>query len=145
MNEQNVRRGIALFIDFFLISMIYSVLANLVPETLISHESVGIQVSFGLGADWFLLVCFFYFFGCDLLNKGESLGKDIMGLQTKALDGRILNIRDRLYRTVLKLVSLVFLLFALLLFFWKERGLTLHDYVVKTAVTPIKRFKPRSL
>ena len=142
MNEQNWRRFAAVLIDFFLISVVYSVLMNLIPEAFMHREVSGLQLSFALAPDWFLLVSFTYFIGCDLLNKGESLGKDIMGLQTKSTQGRVLDMQNRLQRTLLKMVSLALWPVALFIYFREAYGLTLQDYVVKSTVTHQRRFKP---
>jgi len=142
MNEQNLRRCAAVAIDFFLISIVYSVLVNVLPDTLISHREGGIEWSFTLVPDGFVLVSLGYFIGCDFLNRGESLGKDIMGLQTRSLDGRVLELRQRLCRTLLKWVSLILWPLAFLLYFWKERDFTFQDYVVKTKVTQVRKLKP---
>lgn len=142
MNEQNLRRCSALLIDLFLISIVYSVLINIFPDPLIPDQGEGIQWSFALIPDGFVLVSLGYFIGCDFLNRGESLGKDITGLQTRSLDGRVLDLRRRVYRTLLKWVSLIVWPLAFLLYFWKEKGFTLQDYVVKTKVTRARKFKP---
>jgi uncharacterized RDD family membrane protein YckC len=101
----------------------------------------GIQLSFELAPDWFLLVSFAYFIGCDLLNQGESLGKDIMGLKTTGPEGKVLDLQNRLYRTLLKMVSLALWPVALLVYFRKASGLTLQDYVVQSTVAIQRRFK----
>jgi uncharacterized RDD family membrane protein YckC len=142
MNEQNLRRCAAVVIDFFLMSIVYSVLVNVLPDTLISHREGGIEWSFTLVPEGFVLVSLGYFIGCDFLNRGESLAKDIMGLQTRSLDGKVLDLRQRISRTLLKWVSLILWPLAFLLYFWKEKDFTLQDYVVKTKVTQVRRFKP---
>ena len=142
MNEQNLRRYAAVVIDFFLISIVYSVLVNVLPDTLISHQEGGIEWSFTLVPDGFVLVSLSYFIGCDFLNRGESLGKDITGLQTRRVDGGDLDLRRRVCRTLLKWVGLMVWPLAFLLYFWKEKDFTLQDYVVKTKVTRVRKFKP---
>ncbi len=142
MNEQNLRRYAAVVIDFFLISILYSVLVNVLPDTLISHQEGGIEWSFTLVPDGFVLVSLGYFIGCDFLNRGESLGKDISGLQTRRLDGGDLDLRRRVCRTLLKWVGLMVWPLAFLLYFWKEKDFTLQDYIVKTKVTRVRKFKP---
>jgi uncharacterized RDD family membrane protein YckC len=142
MNQQNLRRFAALVIDFFLISIVYSVLVNVLPDTVISHQEGSIEWSFTLIPDGFVVVSLGYFLGCDFLNSGESLGKDITGLQTRRADGRVLDLRQRLHRTLLKWVSLLVWPLAFLLYFWRERDFTLQDYVAKTKVTRARRFKP---
>jgi len=142
MNEQNLRRCTALLIDLFLISIVYSVLINIFPDPLIHNQGEGIQWSFALVPDGFVLVSLGYFIGCDFLNKGESLGKDIMGLQTRSVDGGVLGVRHRCYRSLLKWVGLMAWPVAFLAYFRKENGLTLQDYVVKTTVILARKFKP---
>lgn len=135
MDGPNLRRGIALLMDLFLIGIGYTVLANMAPEGLFSSAATGIQGSLSVTPDWYLLVSAAYFLGCDFFNAGESLGKDIMGLRTRTAEGGIPEPRQRVLRTLLKLVSLSLLPLALLLFFWKGRGLTLQDYVTGTTVS----------
>jgi len=142
MNEQNLRRYAAVVIDFFLISIVYSVLVNVLPDTLISHQEGGIEWSFTLVPDGFVLASLGYFIGCDFLNRGESLGKDITGLQTRRVDGGDLDLRRRVCRTLLKWVSLMVWPLAFLLYFWKEKDFTLQDYIVNTKVTRVRKFKP---
>ncbi len=142
MNEQNLRRCSAVVIDFFLISIVYSVLVNVLPDTLISHQEGGIEWRFSLVPDGFVLVSLCYFIGCDFLNRGESLGKDITGLQTRRVDGGDLDLRRRVCRTLLKWVSLMVWPLAFLLYFWKEKDFTLQDYIVNTKVTRVRKFKP---
>ena len=142
MNEQNLRRSAAVVIDFFLMSIVYSVLVNVLPDTLISHQEGGIEWSFTLVPDGFVLVSLGYFIGCDFLNRGESLGKDITGLQTRRVDGGDLDLRRRVCRTLLKWVGLMVWPLAFLLYFWKEKDFTLQDYIVKTKVTRARKFKP---
>ena len=141
MNEQNLRRYAAVVIDFFLISIVYSVLVNVLP-TLVSHREVGIQWSFTLVPDGFVLLSLGYFIGCDFLNRGESLGKDIIGLQTRGLDGSVLDMRGRVCRTLLKWVSLMVWPLAFLLYFWRKKDFTLQDYIAKTKVIRARKFKP---
>ena len=142
MNEQNLRRYAAVVIDFFLISIVYSVLVNVLPDTLRSHQEGGIEWSFTLVPDGFVLVSLGYFIGCDFLNRGESLGKDITGLQTRRVDGGDLDLRRRVCRTLLKWVGLMVWPLVFLLYFWKEKDFTLQDYIDKTKVTRARKFKP---
>lgn len=142
MNEQNLRRAVALVIDFFLISIVYSILINFVPGMTLDQQVVGIQLSLELGPDWFLLITMGYFIGCDLLNQGESLGKDIMGLHTISPEDEVLDVPVRLFRTLLKGISLLALPIAILAFFWQERGLTLQDYLTGSTVCMRPGFKP---
>lgn len=134
MNEQNLRRFAALFIDFFLISIVYSVVLNVLPETLMQFKTTGVQLNLVMSLDDFLLLSFMYFVACDFFNKGDSLGKDICGLQTRLINGTLPGIRTRVYRSLFKMVSLLFWPVAMLVFFWKERFQTLQDYMVGSVV-----------
>jgi uncharacterized RDD family membrane protein YckC len=143
MDEHNLRRGAALIIDFFLISTAYMVLANMVPDPMLRTGTAVHPWSLSVAPDWYFLVCAAYFLGCDLFNKGESLGKDILGLRTRTAEGGTPGLPQRVLRTLLKLVSLSLLPFALLLFFWKGRGLTLQDYVTGTTVLSSRGVNPQ--
>lgn len=142
MNERNLRRFAALLTDFFLISIVYSVLMNILPDAWLNPSGGGLPWSFAWMSEGFVLVSLGYFVGCDMLNMGESLGKDIMGLQTRGVDGGRLDLRSRFVRTLLKGLSLILWPLAFLAFFWKEKGLTLQDYVLKSSVIRTRRFTP---
>lgn len=128
------RRMGALVIDFLLISVVYTIAINAVPEDFLWTDRIGIKAEMGLSVDLYGLVLVFYFIGCDLLNKGESLGKDILGLRTVGRDGQPLSKRVVLVRTLIKLLSIGMLPLTLIPFLWKGRGFTLQDYLTGSSV-----------
>lgn len=128
------RRMWALLIDFLLISVVYTIVINAVPEDFLWTDRIGIKGEMGLSVDLYGLVLVFYFMGCDLLNKGESLGKDILGLWTVGRDGQSLSRGVSLVRTLIKLLSLGMLPLTLILYLWKGRGFTLQDYLTGSSV-----------
>ena len=98
--------------------------------------------SFGGSFDLYGFMTAVYFVGSDLLNKGESPGKDILGLRTVSLgDGAELSYERSLGRTLLKLLSIWMLPVAAFLYVWKSRGFTLQDFLVGTTVRSAKLLK----
>ena len=128
------RRIGALLIDFLLISVVYTIAINAVPEDFLWTDRIVIKGEMGLSVDLYGLVLGLYFIGCDLLNQGESLGKDILGLRTVGRDGQPLSKRVVLVRTLIKLLSIGMLPLTLILFLCKGRGFTLQDYLTRSSV-----------
>lgn len=129
MKEQILRRCGALLIDLFLVSLIYSLAINIIPMV-----SEGSQV--GSAGLWSLqgFIAAFYFIGCDFLNKRESPGKDIMHLRTVDYNGAFPGNKVILSRTLLKLISIALLPFAVIVYLWNFREFVLHDYLTGTSV-----------
>jgi uncharacterized RDD family membrane protein YckC len=135
MTAYNIQRIAAFLIDLLLISVAYTVLYNLIPEIHLSHEWLWRDWSLGVSFGLFGIMTAVYFLVSDLLNKGESPGKDMLGLRTvSAKEGSQLGYQRSLGRTLLKLVSICILPLAAFLYLWKGRGFTLQDYLVKTRV-----------
>lgn len=135
MTAYNIRRIGAFLIDLLLISVAYTILFNLIPEIHMIREWLCRDCPFGVSFGLFGIMTAVYFLGSDLLNKGESPGKDMLRLRTvSAKEGSQLGYQRSLVRTLLKLVSIWMLPLAAFLYLWKGRGFTLQDYLVKTRV-----------
>jgi uncharacterized RDD family membrane protein YckC len=128
------RRMGALLIDFLLISVVYTIAINAVPEDFLWTNRIRVKGEMGLSVDLYGLVLVFYFIGCDLLNQGESLGKDILGLRTVGRDGQPPSKGLAVVRTLIKLLSMGVWPLALILFLWKGRAFTLQDYLTRSSV-----------
>lgn len=132
----------AFLIDMFLIGIAYTVVLNLIPQGQLSHDWIWNGRSFEWSFDLFGFLTAAYFVGSDLLNKGESPGKDILQLRTIRLeDGAELDYQQSLARTLLKLISIWMLPVAAFLYIWKGRGFTLQDFLVQTTVRPLKKLE----
>ena len=130
----------AFLIDMFLIGIGYTVAVNLIPGAQLNHDWIWSGRPFGWSFDLFGFLTAVYFVGSDLINKGESPGKDILHLRTVGLeDGAGLDYQRSLARTLLKLVSIWMLPVAAFLYVWKGREFTLQDFLVQTTVLPVKK------
>jgi len=130
----------AFLIDMFLIGIAYTVVVNLIPQGQLSHDLVWNGRSFEWSFDLFGFLTAAYFVGSDLLNKGESPGKDILQLKTIGLeDGAELGYQQSLARTLIKLISIWMLPVAAFLYLWKGREFTLQDFLLQTTVRPVKK------
>ena len=137
MTGYSIRRMGAFVIDMLLISVAYTLLLNLIPEELLRQDWIWRGRSFGWSFDLFGFLMVVYFVGSDLVNKGESPGKDILRLKTVcAATGLKPGYKRSLARTLLKLISIWMLPAAALLYLWKGRGFTLQDYLTETIVLP---------
>ena len=142
MTGYSIRRIGAFVIDMLLISLAYTVVLNLIPEEQLSHDWIWRGRSFGWSFDLFGFLTVVYFVGCDLFNKGESAGQDMVRLRTvSATDGTALEYERSLARTLLKLISIWMLPVAAFLYLWKGRGFTLQDYLIQSTVLPVKKLE----
>lgn len=134
MKEVTIRRGLAFLLDMLLVTIAYNLVINLIPETGMHKEWVWAGLTFKGAFDLYGFLTVAYFAGCDLLNRGESLGKDIWHLKTRRPDGGQQDYGKSLLRTLLKMISIWMLPVAVFLFLWKGRGFTLQDYLTGTEV-----------
>lgn len=142
MKGYSLKRTAAFLIDMFLIGIAYTVVLNLIPQEQLNHDWIWNGRSFGWSLDLFGFLTAAYFVGSELLNKGESPGKDILHLRTVSLeDGRELDYQRSLARTLLKLISIWMLPVAAFLYVWKGREFTLQDFLIKTTVRSVKEFE----
>jgi len=140
MKGYNLQRIGAFLIDMLLVGIAYTVILNLIPQDQLNYEWIWKGRSFGWYFALFGLLPAVYFVGPALLNKGESPGKDILHLRTVTLeDGAEPDYQRSLARTLIKLISIWMLPVAAFLYLWKGREFTLHDFMVKTAVRPLKQ------
>lgn len=134
MKEVTIRRGLAFLLDMFLVTIAYNLVINLIPEIWMRQEWVWAGLTFEGAFDLYGFLTVAYFAGCDLLNGGESLGKDIWHLKTTRPDGEQPDYGKSLLRTLLKMISIWMLPVAVFLFLWKGRGFTIQDYLTGTEV-----------
>lgn len=134
MKERFFRRGFAFLLDLLLISLAFTLLYNFIPlEWLKGEYALGTQ-EFRWAIDLYGAVSAGYFLGFGFLMRGGSPGKDIMRLKTVMADGSIPTRSLSLARTLLKLISIALLPFALIAYVWDGRETTLQDYLSGTRV-----------
>lgn len=134
LDHTGVRRIGALLIDFFFISVLYTLFVNAIPKTFMETKWIWDGNGPSLATLLYGLILVLYFLGCDLFNKGDSFGKDIVGLRTLGPGGEPLCPRNRVARTSLKLIGIGMLPVTLLFFIWKGKGFTLQDHVLGSKV-----------
>ena len=139
-----LRRCGAFLTDLLLISMVYTAGINLLPEFLSGILRGGSGGGVKDGSLLYGLLTAAYFLGSDLINQGNSPGKDVLGLRTVGPDGDPPGLKASLARTLLKLVSISVLPVSMAVYFWKGRQITLQDHFAHTAVVRINhKEKPR--
>lgn len=141
MDKAAIRRSAAFLLDMVLISILYTGVINFIPETIFTQQVNLGSRSLTWSFDLYGFLTAAYFIGCDLGNRGESLGKDIFHLKTVRQDGAALDYQMSLARTLLKLISISMLPFAALLYVWKGREFTLQDFLVGSRVRPQRKLK----
>lgn len=125
------RRIIALIIDLLVVFIGYNLLINLLnlntEERHLWHFRIRIY--------WRTIVltsCYLAYFWCfDLLKLGVTPGKLLSSIQVVSDDGRPLSLKTRLVRTMLKVIGILLLPVAAVLFLW-ARSFTLQDQILKT-------------
>jgi uncharacterized RDD family membrane protein YckC len=134
MKERIFRRGIAFLLDLLLISLVFTLLYNFLPmDWLAGEQAVGTR-EFRWRIDLYGIAMAGYFLGLGLLMRGGSLGKEIMHLRTVMADGSVPTRSLSLARTLLKLISIGVLPFALIAYVWDGKETTLQDYLSGTRV-----------
>lgn len=125
------RRILALIIDLIIVFICYNLLINLLnlnpEERHLWHFRIRIYWRAILLTSCYLT----YFWIFDLLNKGNTPGKTALTIRVISEDGQPLTRKNRLLRTVLKVIGILMLPLAAVLFIW-AKSFTLQDQVLKT-------------
>lgn len=126
MGNIQIKRIVALWIDMFVAGLIYGVIENFLPQVFepIEKDLFGIQVRLQLS----LAVLFYllYFLVFDLLNQGVTVGKLVLKIKVVKGEDSRLTAAEHVVRTLLKMVSLIFLPIAALIFLF-NKNYALHD------------------
>ncbi|MEL6811449.1 MAG: RDD family protein [Bacteroidota bacterium] len=131
MNSTQIRRCIAFVLDLVVIGIMLSILNQWISSTLNpkTYDLLGISFSVRLEFDILIYVCYFILF--DLINNGATFGKQLTRIQVVDLEGFKLPKSKSLKRSLVKIISIVLLPIAILLFLFKSYY-TLHDHYTQS-------------
>ncbi len=127
MNGTQQRRIGAFLIDVIIISILVTIMENMLSyifETK-NFELLGIRFHLRIGTSIFFYMCYFIIF--DLLNNGSTLGKLLFGIKVVQEDETEISKKTSIKRTLLKVVSIMILPLAILLFLFSDY-FTIQDY-----------------
>ena len=131
--EPVLRRSVAFLSDQLLISVLFTAATAFLPDSPpVQWPAAGI--GFPVEAVLYGVLTAAYFFSADLLNRGNSPGKEILRLRTLGPDGNPPPLSVCLMRTVLKLVSISVLPVSIAVYVWKGRQVTLQDRLCHTSL-----------
>ena len=102
------KRILALLLDLTIIGVIASVATNFfkfeweLGEYLLfnHHITWGLSLSF--------LFYLMYFILCDVFGNSVTIGKEVLKIRTVSVSGGQLKLKNRIYRTLLKILSIIF-------------------------------------
>lgn len=123
-------RIIAFIIDIALCSFIVSLFLPLKEHPIGAYDLWGHEIL----VNWDLSVLTYaaYFLAFDFINQANSPGKSIMKLRVIGSSGQRLQLKTRIGRTLLKLVSILVLPISAIVYL--ANGKTLHDNLLKSTV-----------
>ena len=131
MNITKSARIWAFIIDALIVGVSTTMFNSFLPDLFGSYQreiaNVPITISFG-GS---ITTYFLYFLIFDLFNHGISIGKVLLKLVVVDHLEKPLETNKRIIRTILKLVSIVFIPIAILVYLFSE-ALTLHEKATHT-------------
>jgi uncharacterized RDD family membrane protein YckC len=129
MNVKN-KRILALLLDLAIIGFISSLVTSMIKFEweLGTYSLFNHRISFGLS----LSVLFYsvYFILCDIFWNSMTIGKEVLKIKVVLQDGAPLELKSRIYRTLLKTISILFWPISGLVFL--VNGYTLEDDFSKT-------------
>lgn len=131
MSSKQVKRIVALWIDLFIAGIIFGVIENFLPQVFqpLEKDIMGIHIELQLSfAIVFYLIYFLVF---DILNDGVTIGKLVLKLKVEKEDESVMSAGDHIKRTLLKMVSLIFVLITALIFLFNN-SYTIHDRLART-------------
>lgn len=133
MSQIQTKRILAFIIDMIIVSIITSALQSMLSNIFQPKEYLFIGMSIKTTHGFSLVFYLIYFFVFDFLNQGKTLGKILFRNQVIFPDNRKPSIINLMTRTVLKIVSILILPIAILLYLFNNR-FTLQDHFTKTTV-----------
>ena len=114
-----------------IISILVTVVENFLPVTIQTHDFEVFGSPFTMGIT-LTPVCYgFYFVIFDVINKGRTVGKLMLGILVVSKNGAALRIKKRLWRSLYKILSILILPVSVGLFLFKE-GYSFQDYYMGT-------------
>ncbi len=129
MNVKN-KRILALLLDLAIVGFIASLVTSMIKFEweLGSYSLFNHRISFGLSLSFlFYLV---YFILCDIFWNSMTIGKEVLKIKVVSQDGAPWELKSRIYRTLLKTISILFWPISGLVFL--VNGYTLEDDFSKT-------------
>ena len=124
------KRIFALIFDIFIIGLISSILIPNYTKFISENSVVVFDRTFIYGFYSNFIPYFVYFFIFDIVSNGETFGKMIFKIKVVLADTLNVTLKIRLLRSILKIVSIILLPIAALVFLIK--GNTMEDAVCKT-------------
>lgn len=129
MNVKN-KRILALLLDLAIIGFISSLVTSMIKFEweLGAYSLFNHRISFGLSLS--VLFYLVYFILCDIFWNSMTIGKEVLKIKVVLQDGAPLELKSRIYRTLLKTISILFWPISGLVFL--VNGYTLEDDFSKT-------------
>ncbi len=129
MNVKN-KRILALLLDLAIIGFISSLVTSMIKFEweLGTYSLFNHRISFGLSLS--VLFYLVYFILCDIFWNSMTIGKEVLKIKVVLQDGAPLELKSRIYRTLLKTISILFWPISGLVFL--VNGYTLEDDFSKT-------------
>jgi len=129
MNLKN-KRILALLLDLAIIGFISSLVTSMIKFEweLGTYSLFNHRISFGLSLS--VLFYLVYFILCDIFWNSMTIGKEVLKIKVVLQDGAPLELKSRIYRTLLKTISILFWPISGLVFL--VNGYTLEDDFSKT-------------
>jgi len=131
MKNIQLRRSIAFLIDMFIIGAMVGIFDSLFPVTIRvdNFEVSGIRLTLGITLAPVFYILYFIIF--DIIAGGQTSGKSILGIVVVSKNGEAISIRKRLLRSLYKMLGVLILPVAVLLFI--SDNYSIQDYHVGTA------------
>ena len=124
------KRILALLLDLAIIGFISSLVTSMIKFEweLGTYSLFNHRISFGLSLS--VLFYLVYFILCDIFWNSMTIGKEVLKIKVVLQDGAPLELKSRIYRTLLKTISILFWPISGLVFL--VNGYTLEDDFSKT-------------
>jgi len=135
MNNTQKRRVGAFIIDLMVIGFFVTFAENILSFFIekISFDALGLTFNYTFSFSILFYVSYFLLF--DLINNGITLGKMIFKIKVVFLDKTELTKATHLKRSLLKILGIIILPIAVLLFFL-NKYFTIHDHFCQTTTIP---------
>jgi uncharacterized RDD family membrane protein YckC len=135
MNQTQKRRVGAFVLDLMVIGIFTTFAENILSFFIdkVSFDALGLTFNHTFSFSILFYVSYFLLF--DLINNGVTLGKMIFKIEVVFLDKTELTKATHLKRSLLKILGIIILPIAVLLFFL-NKFFTIHDYFCQTITVP---------
>ncbi len=127
------KRIAALIIDLLIINIIVNIISNFfIVESHFGNFKF-LKINFNYGYSLVIIFQLLYFFIFDILNKSKTLGKIALKINTVLINEEEFDLKNRLCRSFLKIISILISPISLILFLIKSY--TIQDSICKTKTT----------